>query len=71
MTKLQKAFAEASKLPKEEQEIFANWILEEIASERQWSEHFRSSRDRLAALAAEALREFNEGRSDELDPEKL
>ncbi len=71
MTKLEKAFAEASKLPKEEQEAFANWILEEIASERQWSDQFRNSTDRLSALAEEALQEFSEGRSDELDPEKL
>jgi hypothetical protein len=71
MTKLEKAFAEASKLPKEEQEVFATWILEEIASERQWNQQFHDSRDRLSALADEALQELNEGRSDKLDPEKL
>jgi len=71
MTKLEKAFAEASKLPREEQEMFANWILEEIASERRWTEEFGASPDRLSDLADEALEELSEGRTEELDPDKI
>jgi len=71
MTKLEKAFAEASKLPKEEQEMFASWILEEIASERQWTTRFAGSHDRLSKLADEALEELNDDRTEELAPDEL
>jgi len=37
---LKKAFAEASKLPKEEQNILAKRLLEEFASERRWENLF-------------------------------
>jgi hypothetical protein len=71
MTRLEKAFEEASKLPEEEQEILANWILEEIASEKQWDDRFRSSPDRLSALAEEALQELEADRTQDLDPDNL
>jgi hypothetical protein len=54
---LEKAFAEASKLPPEEQEALAAWILEELASERRWDKAFASSQDALARLADEAIQE--------------
>ncbi len=54
---LEKAFAEASKLPEDEQEALAAWILEELASERRWVEAFASSQDALAKLADESLLE--------------
>ena len=54
---LEKAFAEASKLSEQEQETLAAWILEELASERQWTEAFANSEDALALLADEALAE--------------
>jgi hypothetical protein len=39
MTQLLKdAFAEAEKLPREEQDAFARWLLEELASEKPWSD---------------------------------
>ena len=71
MTKLEKAFAEASKLPKEEQELFASWILEEIASERQWTTRFAASHDRLSKLADEALEELSHGETEKLTPGEL
>ncbi|MBN2493248.1 MAG: hypothetical protein JXR96_01550 [Deltaproteobacteria bacterium] len=52
---LKKAFEEASKLPDEEQDEFARFVLEEIASERRWSEAFERTADRLEELADEAL----------------
>jgi hypothetical protein len=55
MTKLEIAFAEAAKLPAGEQEALANWILEEIASEKRWSELFHRSQQALSKLADEAL----------------
>jgi hypothetical protein len=63
---LEKAFAEASKLPEDEQEAFAAWILEELASERRWTECFEKSHDALAKLADEALEEYRKGQTKEL-----
>jgi len=71
MTKLEKAFVAASKLPPNEQEAFAEWILEELASERRWQRAFARSADALAKLAEEALAEHRVGRTQELDPERL
>lgn len=71
MTKLEKAFEEASKLSPQEQDLLATWILEEIASEDRWREMFAKSPDKLAQLANEALEEYRAGRTQELDPDKL
>ena len=68
---LKKAFDQASQLPPEEQDALAQWIMEEMASERRWEEAFRGSADRLKALAEEALQEAREGRTEELDPDRL
>ena len=68
MTKLlEKAFAEASKLPSTEQDAVAALILEEMASERRWAEAFAKSQDKLAALADEALAEDDRGETEPLD----
>jgi len=68
---LAQAFAEASKLPQTEQNIFAQWLLEELASERLWSRLFAESQDLLSQLADEAVEEFEKGRTKLLEPEKL
>ena len=65
---LEKAFAEASRLSQPEQDAFAAWILEELASERRWEDDFAGSSDVLAQLADEALAEHRAGRTHELDP---
>jgi hypothetical protein len=62
---LEKAFAEAAKLPEEEQEAFAQWLLQELASERRWDEAFAASADALAQLADEALAEHRAGQIEE------
>ena len=71
MTKLEQAFEEASKLPKDEQETLGKWILQELVAEKQWRHSLDASSDRLSALADEALDEFEEGRTHKLDPDKL
>lgn len=72
MTKLlEKVFAKVSKLPKEEQNAFATWILEELASEQRWEKAFVASADRLTQLADEALAEHRSGQTQALDPNKL
>ena len=68
---LEKAFAEASRLPEDEQQALAALILEELASERQWDRAFADSEDALARLADEALVEHHEGHTKKLDPDSL
>jgi hypothetical protein len=71
MTKLEIAFAEAAKLPPNEQDALAIWILEEIASETRWAERYHRSQDKLSKLADEALQEYLLGKTKKLDPDKL
>jgi len=72
MTKLlEKAFAEATKLPKKDQDELARWVLAEIAAEERWDEAFRRSGDQLAKLAQQALNEHRKGKTRPLDPDKL
>ena len=61
MTSLEKAFQEAARLPQDEQEAFARWILDELDSDRRWSNAFTASADALAGLADEALAEYRTG----------
>ncbi len=68
---LKKAFAEASKLDGVQQDALAQWLLDELASQRQWDEAFASSQDGLGVLADEALGEHRDGRTQTLDPDKL
>ena len=68
---LEKAFAEASKLSQEEQDVLAQWILAEIESENRWDELFAKSGDMLSKLADDALAEFRRGETQELDPDNL
>jgi len=70
-TLLERAFAEASKLPEGDQDNLAVWILDELVSERRWQEAFANSGDQLAQLADEAATEWREGRTEALDPDKL
>ena len=60
---LEKALNEVAKLPASEQDAVAAILLEELASERRWSESFARSQDSLAKLAEEALAEYAAGRT--------
>ena len=63
MTKLlEKAFAEASKLPQKEQDALAALLLEELASEQRWAQAFAASEDLLSRLADEALDNHRQAR---------
>ena len=70
-TLLEKAFAKASQLPPDEQDAFAQWILDELESEQRWDAAFVKSADVLARLADEALAEYRAGKTKPLDPDKL
>ena len=61
---LEQAFGEVAKLPASEQDALAAIVLEELASEKRWSESFGKSQDTLAKLAEEALAEHAAGRTE-------
>jgi len=64
---LEKAFAEASKLPQEAQDMLAKMLLDDLAAEEKWDETFVQSQDKLAWLADEALSEYQAGKTKELE----
>ena len=72
MTRLLKeAFEQASLLGDPEQDAVAQWLLDELASERRWEETFKGSTNALKKLAAEALQEHRAGNTRPLDPDSL
>jgi hypothetical protein len=70
-TLLEQVFAEVSKLPPQEQDAFAAWLLEELQSEARWARVLAASPDTLNRLAKEARLEYGTGRTEKLDPNKL
>ena len=64
---LQRAFDAASQLPESDQDAIAGWLLDELQSERKWSDLFASTQNTLASLANEALEEHARGETRELD----
>ena len=68
---LEKVITETAKLPNEEQEAFAAFMLVELESERRWDALFAKSQDLLARMAQEAREEYRSGLTEPLDPEKL
>lgn len=69
--RLEKVFAEASKLSETEQVALAEWLLLEIASERRWENSVFDSSDRIAEMANEALAEHRKDKTRKLDPDEL
>jgi hypothetical protein len=60
---LEKALKEIAKLPASDQDAVAAILLEELASERRWSESFAKSQNSLAKLAEQALAEYAAART--------
>jgi hypothetical protein len=72
MTKLlDSAFKEAESLSKIEQNMFAQFIIDEIHSKKKWDETFANSEDVLAELADDALNEYKEGNTETINIDKL
>ncbi len=65
---LEKALAEVARLPEEEQEVIATFILDEIAAERGWDERFAKTQDELGALMRSARAEVTRGDVVSFDP---
>lgn len=68
---LQKAFDEASKLPREQQDAIASLLLEELKADQTWDQAFSRSPSALQRLADEALDEYERGETENLDPSTL
>lgn len=68
---LEKVIEETAKLPEQEQEAFAAFMLAELESERRWDGLFARSQDVLARMAEEARQEYRAGRTEPLDLDKL
>lgn len=68
---LRDAFEAAHRLPEDEQDAVAEWLLAEISSEENWEARFIETRQALSALAREALDEHERGETEELDPNSL
>ena len=72
MTELvEKAFNALAKLPEDQQEAFAEWILAELEDEAHWDHKFAASLDQLEQLGEQALAQYRAGLAEELDPDKL
>ncbi len=68
---LRRAFDAASRLPEDEQDAVAEWLLAELHSEEEWEGRFASTQGTLSALAREALAEHERGETEDLDPDSL
>ena len=63
--------AKLATLPAEEQDRIAQWLLDELRDDEDWTSRFAKSQDALSKLAAEARADLAAGRATELDPDKL
>ena len=70
---LQEAFERVAKLPQEEQDRFAQFLLAALESNQRWDELFArpESEDLLERLADETLAAHRAGRTQPIDIEKL
>jgi hypothetical protein len=71
VTLLEKAFTKISKLPEEQQEVFTQWILDELEDEARWDRAFANSLPQLEKLGKKALADFKAGKTIELNPDEL
>jgi hypothetical protein len=70
-SRLEQAFAKASKLPEAEQDLLASRLLTELDEEDEFDRTLAASADKLARLSTEALGEHQAGLTEELDPDRL
>ncbi|MFN0316438.1 MAG: hypothetical protein ACKVQA_15545 [Burkholderiales bacterium] len=72
MTKLLERVVERVRaLPESEQDAIATLVLEELEDEARWDSAFARTQDSLVKLGAEAMLEHRQGKTQELDPDKL
>ena len=64
---LNTAFEVASKLPPQQQDLFAAFLLAELRDEEEWKVSFDQSRTTLGNLAKEAHAEYRAGQCEPLE----
>lgn len=64
---LQQAIAELNKLPDEQQNSMAQWILAELKDDARWTAAFAKSLPLLEQMAQKARNDYEEGRTQPLD----
>jgi hypothetical protein len=70
-TLLAKAFEQATMLPDIEQNALANWLLDELAAEREWAKSFSESEYVLEKLVYEAIQSNRQAKTTPLDLDRL
>lgn len=65
---LDRAFEQASRLPEDEQNEFAAFIIDELEAENTWAGLLKDSEGALLRMAAQAHREFEGGETKPLNP---
>jgi len=68
---LERAFAEAAKLPIPQQDALATLVIEEMEAEKKWDATFANSQDMLSKMAEQALAEHKKGETRQLDVNAL
>lgn len=68
---LDAAIAKLASLPADEQDRVARWLMDELRDEEHWTRQFAGSQGALSKLAAEARADAAQGRTTELEPDKL
>lgn len=68
---LERAFNEASRLSKIEQNVVGRWLLAELTSQRRWDAMLAESENLLEQMADEALEEDRQGKTQLLNPDEL
>ncbi len=67
-TRLEQAFAEAAKLPDDDQDAIASRLLAEVEDERKWAAHFAATTDdQWDRIVAEVRRDVATGGTRPLD----
>lgn len=69
--RFEKVIDKVGKLPAEEQDALADWILEELDDEQRWQNSFAASQDLLKKMADKALLEHKQGKTHPLDLSEL
>jgi hypothetical protein len=60
------AIEKASELPADQQDAIGSLILFELEDEAKWAKSFENSQEELGRMAEQALKEFAEGKTDDM-----
>jgi len=70
-TLLEEAISALEKLSSAQQDVIAQWILDELEDERHWNKAFEQSQPQLAQLAKKALSDYQAGKTQALNTDDL